>query len=141
MPIKSKCQAPTSLRMKKAFNQIPETQFGAAPSPPSFPCLLPQDTLTSDPALTCLWLHPVRSRWFHWCVLGLFFLGGWAGKDAHWSPLQIKGDVVELQRSREGDSVHNRDQEPEAQSTGDPLPPPQGVESGGGAQPRALCAA
>lgn len=102
--------------MKKTFNQITDILFGAAPSPPSFPCLLPQDTLISDPALTCLWLHPVRFHWFRWCILGFFFLGGWAGKDAHWSPLQIKGDVVELQRSGERDSVHNRDQEPEAQS-------------------------
>lgn len=134
MPIKSKSRAPTSVRMKKTFNRTPDTQFGAAPSPP-FPCLLPQDTLISDPALTCFCLHPVRSRWFCWCVLGFFFLGGWTGKDARRSPLQIKGDMVELQRSRERDSVHDTDQEPEAQSMGD------SVESGGGAQPRTLRAA
>lgn len=132
MPIKSKSQAPTSVRMKKTFNRIPDTQFGAAPSPP-FPCLLPQDTLISDLALTCFSLHPVCSRWFCWCVLEFFFLGGWTGKDAHRSPLQIKGDVVELQRSGERDSVQDTDQEPEAQSMGDSLPttPGSGVRRRG----------
>lgn len=68
------------------------------PSPLSFPCLLPQDILISGPALTCFWLHPVLSGRLCWCILEFFLVWGWAGKDAHRSPLQIQGDVVELQK-------------------------------------------
>lgn len=52
-------------------------------------------TVTPDSALTSLLLH--LGFLCRLLRLGIFLLGGCA-KDTNWSPLQVQGDMVELQK-------------------------------------------
>lgn len=51
--------------------------------------------VTPDSALTSLLLH--LGFLCRLLMLGIFLLGGCA-KDTNWSPLQVQGDMVELQK-------------------------------------------